>query len=184
MAEELFKCRRLEKVTSWLTIRRVGGIHPADKWNSRQPGVVELGGGLVNVAGTSEATNGHHTVRFPIVMPAIGATNDEIEPKFVPKLVFPADISELRGKVGALAEETNIFKAVQPCRIPPQQIGLGPKRHEGRVAQPAGVSLVLHHVKMCASVSQVVCNNSNEKDVLGNAEVSRQQIGQADQDPL
>ena len=99
MAEELFGRRRLEEVTSRLTIRRVGGIHPADKWNSRQPGIVELGRRLVNVAGTSEAPDRHNTVRFPIVMPAIGATNDEIEPKFVPKLVFPADISELRRKV-------------------------------------------------------------------------------------
>ena len=113
-------------------------------------------------------------------MPAIGATDDEIEPKFVSKLVLPAGISELRRKVGALPEETNIFKAVQTGRIPRQQIGVGPKRHEGRVAQSAGVSIVLHQVKMCASVSQIVRDNSHEKDVLGNAEVSRQQTGQGD----
>ena len=38
----LRQCRSLQEITSRLSIRGIGGIHPADKWNSCQPGVVEL----------------------------------------------------------------------------------------------------------------------------------------------
>ena len=88
MGEELSGCRGLQEVASRLSIGGIGRIHPANKGNSCQPGVVEFGRGLVNVAGTSEAPDRHNTVRFPIIMPAIGAADDEIEPKFVSKLVF------------------------------------------------------------------------------------------------
>src|SRR5262245_28326671 len=124
MAEELTRCRGLQEVTSWLSIGGIGRIHPPNEGNSCQPGVVEFGRRLVNVAGTAEAPDRGNTIRFPIIMPAIGAPDDEIKPKFVSKLVFPAPVSELRCKVRAFAEETNVFKAVQPGRIPWQQVGM------------------------------------------------------------
>ena len=177
MIKELARCRCPQKIPPWLSIFRVGRIHPSNKGNSRQPGIVKFRCGLVKIRGSSEPADGDHTIHLTVVVPAIRTADDKVDAQFVFELSSATAHRPVPAQDSSDRQRNRRFQSGPHARwIARDQIGVRPKRNESRVPQSPGVRRILNHVQMRARMGKIVRHDSDKKDAIGGSEVAPTQL--------
>ena len=181
MPKNLVRCRRPQKIPPWFSILCVGGIHPSNKGNSRQPRIVKFCCGLVKIRRASEPAHRSHAVGLAIIVPAIRAADNKVDAQFVLELPLPPLAGHFTRKIRTIAKETDVFKPAGARRIARNQVGMRPERNESSIPQSPRVSRVLDDVQLRARVSEIIRHDPDKENAIRRSKVALHAAGEGHQ---
>ena len=181
MPKNLVRCRCPQKIPPWFSILCVGGIHPSNKGNPRQPRIVKFCCGLVKIRRASEPAHRSHAVGLAIIVPAIRAADNKVDAQFVLEPPLPPFVRYFTRKIRTIAKETDVFKPAGSRRVARNQVGMRPERNESSIPQPPCVSRVLDDVQLRARVSEIIRHDPDKENAIRRSKVALHAAGEGHQ---
>lgn len=120
-----------------------GRVRSSDEGRAGPPCVVEFRGGLVQLTGAAESSDGNDGIHIVIIMPVFGPANLECTSRGVVQMGGPFGGLQLGGEVGFCSEEGNAFEGIFAGGVACEESGLWPVRHKNAAWKPLRVGGVL-----------------------------------------